>query len=116
MEWKGIEGRLQYRFLGNNEASTLYADLHQPGGTGDIQVSWIGDTTCSSLSMPAELTDDAVSVSAGHHYFQAGTSGDGPWTLHVSMGRETCDEDLNGDGQVNISDLFIMLAAWGSCP
>ena len=67
VEWKMVEGRLQYRFLGNNAASTLYTDLHQPSGSGDIEVSYIGDTSCSSLSMPAELVHDAVSVSSGHH-------------------------------------------------
>jgi hypothetical protein len=27
-----------------------------------------------------------------------------------------CDEDLNGDGVVNVSDLLILLGAWGGCP
>jgi 6-phosphogluconolactonase (cycloisomerase 2 family) len=26
-----------------------------------------------------------------------------------------CPSDLNGDGQVNVSDLLVLLAAWGSC-
>ena len=116
VEWKMVDGRLQYRFVGNNAASNLLADLHQPGGTGDIDVSYIGDSSCSSLSLPAELTDAPVSVPAGHHYFEAGTSGDGPWTLHVSWGFETCDEDINRDGVVNIDDLMAVVIAWGTCP
>ena len=110
------EGRLQYRFLGNNAASTLWTDLHQSGGTGEIEVSYIGDTSCSSLSMPAELFEDAVSVSAGHHNLEAGTSGDGPWALYVSWGPSWCDEDLNRDGNVDFADLIQVLSAWGGCP
>jgi hypothetical protein len=116
VEWKMVDGRLQYRFLGNNSASTLYTDLHQPSGSGDIEVSYIGDTSCSSLSMPAELVHDAVSVSSGHHYLQAGTSGSGPWSLYVSWGPEPCEADLNGDGTVDIADLMVMFSAWGGCP
>ncbi|MBT4766951.1 MAG: hypothetical protein HOO04_01170 [Phycisphaerae bacterium] len=116
VEWKMVEGRLQYRFLGNNAASTLYTDLHQPSGSGDIEVSYIGDTSCSSLSMPAELVHDAVSVSSGHHYLQAGTSGSGPWSLYVSWGPAPCEADLNGDGTVDIADLVAMFGMWGGCP
>ena len=114
VEWKMVEGRLQYRFLGNNAASTLYTDLHQPSGSGDIEVSYIGDTSCSSLSMPAELVHDAVSVSSGHHYLQAGTSGSGPWSLYVSWGPAPCEADLNGDGVGDINDLLILLSQFGS--
>jgi len=116
VEWKMVDGRLQYRFLGNNEASTLYTDLHQPSGSGDIEVSYIGDTSCSSLSMPAELEHDSVSVSSGHHYLQAGTSGSGPWSLYVSWGPTPCEADLNGDGTVDIADLITMFSMWGGCP
>jgi len=116
VEWKQVDGRQQYRFMGNNAASTLLADLHQPGGTGDIDVSYIGDAACSSLTLPAELTEDVVSVSAGHHDFEAGTSSDGPWTLNVTWGPSSCTEDLNGDGTVDLIDLLDLIAAWGSCP
>lgn len=116
VEWKMVDGRLQYRFLGNNAASTLLADLHQPGGAGDIVVSYLGDATCSSLAMPAELIEDTVSVSPGHHDFEAGTSGSGPWTLAVSWGPAPCPADLNGDGSVNFHDLMEILTSWGGCP
>jgi len=29
---------------------------------------------------------------------------------------DPCDEDLNGDDVVNVSDLLILLGAWGACP
>ena len=116
VEWKGMDGQLQYRFVGNNAASTLWTDLHQPGGSSDISVSYIGDASCSSLSMPAELTDDLVTVPSGHHFLEAGTSGDGPWTLYVSWGPGSCVADLNGDGVVNTADLMIVMVNFGSCP
>ena len=115
VEWKMVDGRLQYRFSGNNAASTLSTDLHMPSGPGDIDVSYIGDPSCSSLTLPAELVEDVVSVSSGHHYLTAGTSGDDPWALYVSWGPHFCDEDLNRDGVVNFHDLLQMLYAWGPC-
>tara|TARA_Y100000589_G_scaffold282021_3_gene279310 strand:- start:13755 stop:14663 length:909 start_codon:yes stop_codon:yes gene_type:complete len=115
VEWGHGEEQLEYRFVGNNAASTLYADLHQPGGTGEIKVSYLGDSSCGSLAMPSERTESYVSVSSGHHYFEAGTSGDGPWSLNVSWGPEFCDEDLNRDGRVDFNDLVIVLSAFGIC-
>jgi hypothetical protein len=29
---------------------------------------------------------------------------------------EDCDADLDGDGKVNVSDLLVLLTAWGECP
>ena len=116
VEWKMADGRNQYRFMGNNAASTLWTDLHQPGGTSDIDVSYIGDAVCSSVTMPMELEEDAVSVASGHHYFEAGASSDGPWTLHVSWGPTPCEADVNEDGTVDFYDLIEVLAMWGGCP
>jgi hypothetical protein len=116
VEWGMDDGRLGYQFVGNNEASTLWTDLHQPGGTGDIKVSYLGDTNCSSLSLPAELVESNISVSAGHHYLMAGTSGNGPWRLDVSWGPETCAGDLNGDGRVGPADVMILMSSFGFCP
>jgi len=115
VEWKIVDGRLQFRFSGNNAASTLNTDLHMPSGPGDIDVSYIGDPSCSSLTFPAELVEDAVSVSSGHHYLTAGTSGDDPWALYVSWGPHFCDEDLNRDGVVDLHDLIQVIYAWGAC-
>ena len=28
----------------------------------------------------------------------------------------TCPPDINGDGEVNVSDLLMLLASWGPCP
>ncbi|MDP6987654.1 MAG: hypothetical protein QGG74_06380 [Phycisphaerales bacterium] len=116
VEWKMVEGRLQYRFLGNNAASTLMTDLHQASGSSDIDVSYIGDASCATLAFPTELEVDVVTVPAGHHALQAGGSGSGPWSLSVSWGPEPCEADLNGDGTVNFHDLMDLLSAWGGCP
>ena len=116
VEWKMVDGRLQYRFLGIIAASTLLNYLHQSGCTGYFDVSYIGVTSCSSLSMPAELTDDTISVPAGHHNLEAGTSGDGPWALYVSGGPTFCDEDVIRDGTVDFADLILGMHAWGGCP
>jgi hypothetical protein len=34
----------------------------------------------------------------------------------VAEDDDTCPEDLNGDGVVNVSDLLILFDAWGDCP
>lgn len=116
IEWKQVDGTQQYRFAGNNAGSTLLGDLHQPGGTSDIDVAYIGDVACSTLSLPGEITDAVVTVTAGNHDFEAGTSGDGPWTLTISWGPHACPEDITGDGTVDLDDLLALITAWGSCP
>ncbi|MCH2136831.1 MAG: hypothetical protein MK101_09660 [Phycisphaerales bacterium] len=116
VEWRMVDGRLNFEFRGNNASSTLEANLHQAAGTGDIDVLRLGDADSTSLSLPAELVEDAVSVSSGHHLFEAGTSADGPWSLAISWGPHFCDEDLNRDGVVDFNDLLQLLYAWGSCP
>jgi hypothetical protein len=115
VEWGMTDGRLHYRFTGNNAASTLYADLHQASGTGEIDVVWYGDASSSTLTLPAEFEPDMVSVSSGHHYFDAGSAGDDPWSLDISWGPHFCDEDLNRDGTVDFHDLLQLLYAWGPC-
>jgi len=116
VEWGMEDGRQSYRFMGNNAASTMYSDLHMPGGTGEMDVLYLGDASCSSLTFPAELEENYVSVSSGHHYIEAGTSGAGPWKLHVTWGPASCEADLTGDGMVDIHDLFALVSSWGSCP
>ncbi len=117
VEWKIVDGTLRHRYMGNNTSSSLYAKLNQPGGTGEIEVSYIGDTACSSLTLPAEIEEAVVAVPAGEHTFEAGSSGSGPWTLYVGIGGETdpCPEDINGDGTVSVDDLLLVIAAWGPC-
>jgi hypothetical protein len=115
VEWGFGEERMNYRFVGNNEASTLTTDLHQPGGSSDIDVYYLGDASCSSIAMPSERVESTVSVSSGHHYLMAGQSGDGPWALEVEWGPTFCDEDLNRDGQVDVDDLIILISALGAC-
>jgi hypothetical protein len=38
------------------------------------------------------------------------------YLVSVNVGGDTCPEDLNGDGVVNVFDLLDLLAAWGICP
>jgi|GEM_PF-5409900 len=45
----------------------------------------------------------------------------GVWTLDGSCDDcvappETCDADLDGDGQVKVADLLLLIGAWGVCP
>jgi plastocyanin len=118
VEWKMVDGALRHRYMGNNAHSFMQVWLNQPSGTGEIDVSYIGDTYCTSLTLPAELEEATVSVPAGYHCFNAGISGDGPWTLYVGIGGgpEFCREDVNEDGEVNIDDLLQVIGAWGVCP
>jgi hypothetical protein len=52
---------------------------------------------------------------------------DGPWTDHGGNcmtydcdgcvpPQETCDADLDGDGEVKVADLLLLIGAWGACP
>ena len=119
VEWKMVDGALIHRIMGNYSHSQMLAMLNQPSGTGEIEVSYIGGTSCSTLTLPAELEEAVVSVPEGLHEFNQGVSAN-PWTLTVSIGGETepapCAEDVNKDGQVDISDLLQVISAWGPCP
>lgn len=116
VEWGMEENRLHYRFVGNNAASTLWASLHQASGSGQIDLVWYGDTSCPSISMPAEFEQGTSPTTSGSHLFEAGDSGSGPWSLDIEWGPEPCDADLNGDGTVNHRDMIIVFSSWGPCP
>ena len=58
-----------------------------------------------------------VSVTAGVTYLirvgsSSGAQGAGTLTLSLAA----CLPDINGDGNVNVTDLLALLAAWGVCP
>jgi len=34
----------------------------------------------------------------------------------VAVPSSSCDADINGDGEVNMDDLLLLIGAWGACP
>ena len=88
-------------------------------GSCDNQVACNGDstnqTTCQSFY--SEITNyDCV---GGETYYirlgQYSGIGAGPGTLNITP-PETCDADLDGDGEVKVADLLLLIGAWGVCP
>jgi hypothetical protein len=37
-------------------------------------------------------------------------------TTSILIGEERCVGDVDGGGNVNVSDLLVLLADWGACP
>jgi hypothetical protein len=98
-------------------------------------VTVLGIAVAVALSSDYDLTwhtiDGGGGTSTGGGYALSGTIGQpdagvmsggdfvltgGFWTGSVEMPAPICPGDLNGDSVVNVSDLLILLGAWGSCP
>jgi hypothetical protein len=75
------------------------------------------DTTGCPSSTRSEVT---ISVTQGQAFRirvggRFGATGDGLITITCEESQPLCPEDLNADGVVNVSDLLILLGAWGDC-
>jgi len=68
-------------------------------------------STRSELTIPV-TNGEAIRIRIGGRF---GATGDGMLTITCEESEPLCPEDLNGDGVVNVSDLLILLGAWGPC-
>lgn len=92
-------------------------------GEGEIPMSVIGDVT-SSLTLPGFGEEGDVVIPAGIHTIElnGSTADDDLAWLLVHMGGgddggDSCPEDIDGDGSVNVGDLLSVIGAWGNtCP
>jgi len=102
-------------------AITLLNDCINSGG------SYAGDASVCSpdWSCPEEYNSGACCISNGclnmslnrceefNGIYQGSTSFCGDINVECI---ETCDADLDGDGEVKVSDLLLLIGAWGACP
>jgi len=86
-----------------------------------------GTVCAADLSCPEEYTWGACCISNGCltlmteecNQFNGLYQGDGSFCDDADVqcvASETCDADLDGDGAVKVSDLLLLIAAWGACP
>lgn len=57
-----------------------------------------------------DVMEEAMCTNLGGTWTEAGSCDD------CVAPPETCDADLDGDGEVDIADLLALIAAWGVCP
>ena len=80
-----------------------------------------GQQLCKLIADDAATDDrfgDSVSVSGDIIVVGASGNDDAGWdsgSAYVFQPSGPCPADLNGDGKVNIDDLFLVLGAWGVC-
>ena len=80
-----------------------------------------GQQLCKLIADDAATDDrfgDSVSVSGDIIVVGASGNDDAGWdsgSAYVFQPSGPCPADVNGDGKVNIDDLFLVLGAWGVC-
>jgi V8-like Glu-specific endopeptidase len=83
-----------------------------PSGSG--QVIACNNDSCgvlSSITINATAGETFIIRIGGHN----GDTGNGILTISCEETTPACDGDLNSDSVVNVSDLLILLGAWGNC-
>ena len=71
--------------------------------------SGIGNGACCVTS-GCDVVEETMCVNFGGTWTEAGSCDD------CVAPPETCDADLNGDGEVKVADLLLLIGAWGVCP
>lgn len=115
VHWQHRNGQLVYEFSGHQHSS-LYAELNHSSGPSDEECFWFGSIASTDIIFPTEAEQGGATIPAGISNIYGG-GGSEPFRLVLSFGEEAADplpEDINGDGVVDIEDLLMLIAAWGS--
>ena len=116
IHWQHRNGQLVYEFTGTSFIGEFSGTLNHSSGPSDEECFWFGPITSSSIILPTEAEQGGATIPAGISTI----TGDGtvaPYRLVLSFGEEAADpfpEDIDGDGVVNIEDLLMLIAAWGT--
>ena len=89
--------------------STIFPDGMNPENYGMIYDDGIGTGACCVTS-GCELLTSEQCANLGGTWTEAGSCDD------CVVPPETCDADLDGDGEVKVADLLLLISAWGVCP
>ncbi len=123
VHWENRDGQIVYEFTGGGVNSSMYGQLsNSTGAVSEQEGYWYGAVTTYSMTFPAETETGAVSIDKGTSYVSAGYNSingysEDPFRIVFTFGAPPADplpEDLDGDGIVGLSDLLILIAAWGS--
>ena len=114
VHWQHRNGQLVYEFTGK-ESGYFSATLNHSSGPSDEECFWFGSIASTDITFPTEAEQGGATIPAGASHIVGG--GSEPFRLVLSFGEEEADplpEDINGDGVVNVEDLLLLIAAWGS--
>ena len=114
VHWQLRNGQLVSEFTGK-ESGYFSATLNHSSGPSDEECFWFGSIASADIIFPTEAEQGGATIPAGISYIVGG--GSEPFRLVLSFGEEEADplpEDINGDGVVNVEDLLMLIAAWGS--
>ena len=87
--------------------ATVFPDGMNPEKYGMIYADLEGACCVTS---GCDVMEEAMCTNLGGTWTEAGSCDD------CVAPPETCDADLDGDGEVDIADLLALIAAWGVCP
>jgi parallel beta-helix repeat protein/predicted outer membrane repeat protein len=93
----------------DNQVGQIYGEWNDYGGNTVANVCSLKGTCCTNdICLDSEEEVDCIHF--GGEWLGAGTAcEDNPCPT-------SCPGDINGDGQVNVNDLVILIAYWGVCP
>jgi hypothetical protein len=106
-----------------SESTLTYGNAPAIGGPPLAQVPDASRDGTLAANVTASLNGDAdglvslaiTTTSAGERVFHSREAGQPP-RLVLVLPAAPAPGDINGDGVVDISDLLLLLAAWGPCP
>jgi hypothetical protein len=117
IHWQHRNGQLVYEFTGTHFLAEFSGILNHSSGPSDEECFWFGSIgTSEGIVLPTEAEQGGATIPAGKSSISCGFA-DVPYRLVLSFGEEAADplpEDINGDGVVNVEDLLMLIAAWGS--
>jgi predicted outer membrane repeat protein len=93
----------------DNQVGQIYGEWNDYGGNTVANVCSLKGTCCTNdICLDSEEEVDCIHF--GGEWLGAGT------TCEDNPCPTSCPGDINGDGQVNVNDLVILIAYWGACP
>ncbi len=102
-------GTLTVSTCGQSDFDTIIAAY--TGACGSLNLVTCDDQGCESQSIMT------FAVTAGLSYLlRVGGWNNQTGTGTLSLTLESCDADISGDTTINVTDLLLLLGAWGVCP
>ena len=89
--------------------STIFPDGMNPEKFGMMYVAGIATGACCVTS-GCDVVEETMCTNFGGTWTESGDCDD------CVAPPETCDADLDNNGEVNIDDLLLLIGAWGVCP
>ena len=114
VHWQHRNNQLVYEFTSAGDPGWLQATLNNASETTE-ECFWYGDVSSATIVLPTEGEQGGAVIPSG----LSSIEGVGTYRLVFTFGdaavvEDPLPEDINGDGVVDIEDLLMLIAAWGS--